>query len=225
MEFLLYSGAYQSIYGKRNNRVEKIAHGQETGANRLYQKSTIRRGNQKMSLLDQIIVSVVASIATAALAYLGFWRKAKIELRKEFENKFNDRKWEAYIKNIELIILYMKEDFIISTNPQSTAISEDKEYQRITTEIGKIENQVEWEIILVGSKGVIESYIRWKRLLIEGSYGDSDTFERMIDCINSMREDLGLEKSDINYQVFDIYAYRSKESLKMYESQKMESKI
>jgi hypothetical protein len=41
------------------------------------------RGSKKMTTIEQILVSIITALVTAALAYIGFWRQAKIELRKE----------------------------------------------------------------------------------------------------------------------------------------------
>lgn len=162
-----------------------------------------------MTLIDQIVVSIIASSVTAGLAYLGFWRKAKVELQKEFQNKFNDRKWELYLKNIKYINLLR--DVTYLTFPKLENKDHDK-YVALSTEMKDLESQIEFEIMLVGSKQVVESYMKWKKSLIDGVYDNSDTFELMIESINSMREDLGLEKALLSNKSFDSYFYVSEES-------------
>jgi hypothetical protein len=111
--------------------------------------------------------------------------------------------------------LYYKQGNFELLHPDiSKETLDNLEYKAINEEISRLENKLELDILLVGSKEVVEAYIKWRRLLIGGVYSNSDAFEQMITCINVMRKDLGLEEAELSLQIFDEYAYISEQTYK-----------
>ncbi len=162
-----------------------------------------------MTLFEQILLSIITALITAGFAYLGFWRQAKAELKKEFQNKFNNRKWDAYqefIDQISLMRLMSSKFYGVLKENQK------EEYFKLDDQLYRNLDQVESEILLVGSNIVVSAYIKWRREFLGTTYDNAETFKAMIELLNSMRVDLGLEKSDINYQLFDPYVIRIDQS-------------
>ncbi len=49
------------------------------------------------SLLQNVIVtSIITALTTAFITNFLYWRRVKADLQKDYENKFNERKWTVY---------------------------------------------------------------------------------------------------------------------------------
>jgi hypothetical protein len=178
----------------------------------------ISKGESLMSLLNQILLSIIASIVTGILAYIGFLRKSKIELKKEFETRFNNRKWDTYLRLSKMLFLShtveMKR-FLVSDG----LIDED--ISNIESELHDERTKIQYEIMLVGSKKVVEAYVNYFDCAITSQFTKEEYYEKIIDLINLLREDLGLENSNLKYSTFDgIFYVSDSKKKKLYEARK-----
>lgn len=159
-----------------------------------------------MTLLDQILISIITASITAGLAYFGFWRQAKAELYKEYETKFNSKKWEVYLKFIELLPLERNIAALNSRNPKYRTDDDNKEIRELENQYHETIANIENEILLIGSRDVINAFITLQRIKLElASPNEKIVVEHLFNVINAMRIDLGKDKSNINYTDFGNY--------------------
>jgi hypothetical protein len=167
-----------------------------------------------MTVLDQIIVSVITALITALLAYFGFWRQAKVELRKEYESRFNEKKWEAYLSYINLVpmlrelnVLSYKHNLYLQHkgNNRSLTIEEDQRSENLSDTFSKLSDKVQNEILLIGSPEVVKAFFEWNRLInyAEEEANSETAVNVQVKLINLMRDDLGLSKSHLDIESLD----------------------
>jgi hypothetical protein len=173
-----------------------------------------------MSLIDQILIAFFTALATAALAYIGFWRQAKAELQKEYQSRFNEKKWESYSSFVRIVPTLIEINRIIEIKSYGPLSLEDQkrldEFPLIYKDsIEKIES----EILLVGSKKVVKLFLEWEGITEMFNAKDEYTIEIFIPLLNSMREDLGLEKSDFTLDELDGKYFISKKKWNSYYEQ------
>ena len=138
------------------------------------------------SLITAITPALITSIATTLITSLLYWRKAKADLQKEYESKFNSKRWEVYLKFIDLVrIIFYREKSIDGHNVE---LSED--------EILSLASQV----LLIGSNDVVEAFSVWRKLARERSVYDNQTKEKLVLLINEMSKDLGNRSSRLEYE-------------------------
>ena len=114
-------------------------------------------------------VAFLTALITAAFTFLGYWRKAKAELQKEYESRFNEKKWEVYQDFVLYLANIAQDDYSIDSVDLIKAIN---------------------ELILVGSDEVINAFNDF----VSNSKMESKNkikSKKMIAVINEMRKDLG----------------------------------
>jgi hypothetical protein len=160
-----------------------------------------------MTTLEQILISIFTALATATFAYFGFWRQAQAELRKEYETRFNEKKWGTYFSFTSLVSKLHQRN-LLSYSYDTDA----KEKQARLDTVIKVEfEKIEPEIWLIGSPKVIQGFIKWKMVSMDDIFLDDEVrIKCLFDLIIAMRSDLGKEKADIDYQVFEGYSYVGK---------------
>jgi len=174
-----------------------------------------------MSLLNQILLSVIASIVTGILAYIGFLRKSKIELKKEFETRFNNRKWDTYLRLSKMLSLSYSLEMKRSLVDDDIL---DEDLSGLESEVDDERTKIQYEIMLVGSKKVVEAYINYYEAFISSQFTKKPYFEKIIDLINLLRGDLGLENANLDYGTFDGFAYVSEAKKKEWEEARKQQK-
>jgi len=96
-----------------------------------------------------ILVSLVTALATGIITSFLYWRKAKAELQKEYQSRFNKQKWEVYSK------------FVRMMGRISSAINTDKKPDY--AEIGPEYREAISRLLLVASDEVVQAFnAYWK---------------------------------------------------------------
>lgn len=152
-----------------------------------------------MTFLDQVLLSVMTSLLTAFAAYFGFLRKAKVELMKDYETRFNEKRWDAYIRLVRLFPRFGAQyrSATCSYNDQLTPESKIR-FLNLEKEIDHELNEIEAEILLIGSDKVLYAFILWRIYAHQFSFYDDGALKLRTDMINAMRFDLGKTKSLID---------------------------
>ncbi len=115
-------------------------------------------------MFETIIISIISSLATATLTYLGYWRQVQADLKKEYASRFNEQKWKAYKD-----FMVMQSRMVNSMKPESA--------------------EIKVALLLVASDDVIKAYN--ESLLM---FGSKDPEKRRMSgarLIAEMRKDLG----------------------------------
>ena len=130
--------------------------------------------------LNSLITALVTAPLAALLTSIVYMRQAKIDLQKEFDSRFNTKKWESYLGVNDIIqgIYYVEQ------------IVEDDEQINLEDQIQLLGTKV----LLIGSNDVIKAFGFWQK---QRQHGDHlhDTKERLHNLIVEMRKDLGLQDS------------------------------
>jgi hypothetical protein len=165
----------------------------ETGSGRFGRHLFLGGKKQRRSTMDctsiitAFLTAMVVAPITALITFWGYWRKAEAELQKEYESRFNEKKWEVYR---------------IFANFLGVAVCGSKVgYRSPLVDSFEAEMLIS-DLILVGSDKVIEAANQfWSCLQVSGdkptSEIENETRERMMALVSEMREDLGY-RSKIN---------------------------
>jgi hypothetical protein len=163
-----------------------------------------------MSVLDQILISVISASATAILAYFGFWRQAKAQLMKEYLSRFNEKKWDIYIRYIKLVSTIRELQRLVESErgreEKHTAFSEADalKLESLTKDYDENFYRLENEILLIGSTNVVETFFKWRaEIIADKGAADEKMVAIQIRLLNYMREDLGTGKSNLNVSALD----------------------
>ena len=133
-----------------------------------------------------LLISLATALATAFIAYFFYWRQIKADLQKEYESRFNTKKWETYLGMNDIIQgIYYREQ----TDEAVSVTLEDK--------IRLLRTQ----ILLIGSKHVIDAYGSWQAQRARYEDYHENTFEKLHALIMEMRKDLGLHDSQFELEV------------------------
>ena len=123
-------------------------------------------------------------MATAILSSKFYTRKVKADLQKEYESRFNEKKWVIYTgfadyirKNIEIT------KGIDKTHPNTEMVKKYGEF------VGGL-----W---IVGSDEVIKAFLDWKSLSANNTMYNQEYFEKLVEIMIEMRKDLGYKNSKI----------------------------
>jgi hypothetical protein len=132
-------------------------------------------GTFKMNILENLILTSVTALATAAFTFWGYWRHAKADLEKEYLSRFNTKKWEVYTEFAKLAPELMGNEI-----PSGS----------ISTEIVSIDSLAS-QIVLAGSDKVVTAFRIWRETAHVYGQGNELTKAKLFDLIAEMRRDLG----------------------------------
>jgi hypothetical protein len=130
-------------------------------------------------MLDTILVSIITALATAAFAYLGFWRKAAAELRKELDSRFNEQKWKAY------------QDFMIMQSQFGNVMKPESAQTKIA-------------LLLTASDEVIRAYNDYVSLSFQKEKVE-ERHRKVGEMITEMRKDLGYDTKISNDELWKMF--------------------
>jgi hypothetical protein len=179
---------------------------------------------KSMSLFDQVLLLFLGSILTAFITSLLYVRQAKADLKKEYESRFNEKKWEVYSGIIELFMLQFeyflhKDDYYDGKLDSDGAV----QFKQLIDKYSVLRKKVEGGILLVGSKEVVESFLCWELVTMNNSPRTAKATESLIKLINNIRKDLGNEYSKLNHDDLNgIFYFDDKTIHKMFELTKNE---
>ena len=135
-----------------------------------------------------ILVSVTSAIITSLLAARRYKLQIQADLQKEYESRFNERKWEIYIGFSDIIRKLME-----STKAKNL----DKNMPKIISGLYEFTGKL-W---IVGSDDVVRSYNNWRALSQKAeNAGSEEKMKMMVDMMQiviEMRKDLGYSNSKI----------------------------
>jgi hypothetical protein len=115
---------------------------------------------------DIILISVITTLFTAALTYVGYWRHVEAELKKEYASRFNNEKWIAY-KNF----MIMRSRMVNSMKAESA--------------------EVKVTLLLVASDEVINAYNDSVSAMMAGDDEKKSVSDARL--LAAMRKDLGYD--------------------------------
>lgn len=169
-----------------------------------------------MTILEQILITVITAFATAILAYLGFWRQAQAELYKDHKTKFNEKKWEVYTTFTSMLPILVEINRLVEIKHYNKKLSPEDEtrLEDLPKCYKVLKGKAENDTLLIGSKNVVEYYLEWESRTFFNNAKDEYVVEILIKLINAMREDLGEEKSNIDFKSLDGLYYISNEKRK-----------
>ena len=134
-------------------------------------------------ILITLAGSVIVPIIVSVISNQGLLRKTKIEIKNQFEKKYNEKRWETY------------SGFLILIN--SMFESPNASIHLIETNLQKIGA----ELLLVGSQDTIEAYSKWRIVSWVNGAQDMESIRLLNIFINSMRADLSSDTSELDTQI------------------------
>lgn len=135
--------------------------------------------------LEEFALAVLVSVITAIVTSLLYWRRVEADLKKEYESRFNQKKWDVYTS-------YVQWYGSAYANAGSDDAETDEEFANIIS-----------LLLLVGSDDVITAHNRyindfriWKKkndINRVGSKKDelNQIQLKQMDVLSAMRADLG----------------------------------
>ena len=141
-------------------------------------------------ILFTAIASIILAFATAFFSSRFYSQQARADLKKEFESRFNERKWTTYTGFADTV-----RDVLEASkkgNVQKKLPDFAKKLMSFTSSL--------W---LVGSDEVVKAYIDWQmyyRQFDDAESAREQPFEGLLNLTNiliEMRKDLGYENSNI----------------------------
>ena len=170
-----------------------------------------------MTFLEQILLTIITAFVSSSLVYFGYGRKSKADLEKDYESRFNEKKWEVYIKFVNQLQERMNICmYYLLSDGNSFPVEKKKEYQdkfiSLSDDFNDVMRGIQSEMLLISSKDVVEKYFVWKEKFHSTirSYSEDEYAKFLIDLLNAMREDLGKGKSKLDYKAFDGFLYNFK---------------
>lgn len=118
-------------------------------------------------------------------------QRLKADLEKEYQSRFNERKWELYVKFAN----------IVRRQIESIKLPKDKQPKELQNVIKELYGFV-GELWIIGNDNVVEAFNIWRRT----SLGDNNSTEHaeklkplvdLMQIVIEMRRDLGYESSQI----------------------------
>jgi hypothetical protein len=133
------------------------------------------------ALLIEIIVAIVAALATSVFASWEFWRRKKAELEQEYLKKFNEKKWGVYTDFTKLL-----QDFLADKSDNFHG------WEQQPSEISLAS-----QLVLIGSDEVVKSFRAWREASMVYGKSQKETKEKLFMLVATMRNDLGIKYSKL----------------------------
>lgn len=143
-----------------------------------------------MDILVPSIIAIGAGIATAYFSSRFYVLRARADLEKEFESRFNERKWKIYTDFSDTI----RE--VLESQREKTLQSQLPKFVRKITAFTS-------NLWLTGSDEVVRAYIEWQRCsrahesAAEAGKNPREILTKLMAIITAMRRDLGYKTTDI----------------------------
>jgi len=132
-------------------------------------------------LLASIIVAILTAFVTGFITFWGFWRQAKADLDKEYQSRFNTKKWEVYTEFTKLLHGFL-------TNNSADLAGTTQQQDEIV---------LASQLVLIGSDEVVRAFRDWRESSM--AYGKSHAVakEKLFNLVAKMRNDLGIKYSKL----------------------------
>jgi hypothetical protein len=148
--------------------------------------------NLSDDILATILMALFSSIFGIVTAFLSsrfYANQTKADLKKEFESRFNEKKWSAYTGFAKLMGKVLK-------NVRAKKLNDTTQAQ-VASEMQDFIS----ELWLVGSDDVIDAVIAWQQFAREHANKEAPSSEvifKMAAILIEMRKDLGYTSSQIS---------------------------
>ncbi|MBE0683777.1 MAG: hypothetical protein IH589_17870 [Anaerolineales bacterium] len=132
-------------------------------------------------LLVSIVVAILTAFATGFVTSWGYWRQAKAQLEKEYQSRFNTKKWEVYTEFTKLL-----HGFLINNSVDLAGATQQQNEIVLAS-----------QLVLIGSDEVVRSFRDWRESSM--AYGKSHAVakEKLFNLVVKMRNDLGIKYSKL----------------------------
>ena len=147
-----------------------------------------------MDAFATIVVGVLLAVATAFFTSRFYVHQAKADLKKELEQKFNERRWQGYTDFSNTVL-----EVIQATQDERLGRQSPKIVRRMQEFIRRL-----W---LIGSDKVVQAVLDWRRTSQEtDEFGptSADGLVALANILIAMRHDLG--DTDTKLTARDILA-------------------
>ena len=134
-------------------------------------------------LAAEIVIAFITALATGVFASMEVWRRKKADLEREFQKRFNEKKWEVYTEFAKLL------------QAPSLSTFEMDHRQEAETAIAS-------QIVLIGSDEVVRAFRDWRESAAVHGKAQRVTSEKLFVLVANMRRDLGIKYS--NLEVDDL---------------------
>ena len=138
-----------------------------------------------MDLIKTLLLTTLPIILTAIIGYTSWLYQREKEKRISIQNQLSDKKYQVYIKIINLFF-GLFEDTILKKNETQKNI-----YAKML-EIIK-------ELTIYGSDGALKQFSYWKRTSGNGDKPPVQGLKDFVDIIIALRKDMGHPSTKINY--------------------------
>jgi hypothetical protein len=133
-------------------------------------------------LLVDIVVAIVAAIATGIVTSWLYWRQAKADLEKEYLKKFNEKKWVVYTEFTSLL--------------QDLLSDKETDFPELERHVSN-ETALASQIVLIGSDEVVKAFHAWRETSRVYGKTQKETREKLFILVATMRNDLGIKYSKL----------------------------
>lgn len=131
-----------------------------------------------ITVLKDIILPVLVAIIASVLAVRRSFVQARIDLQREYDNRFNTKRWEIYLSMVEIT----REIFAKKQLRGDDSVNLRNKIELLKT-----------QILLIGSHQVVTAFTIW--LKYREDFGDLHeyTLDKFHTLVTEMRKDLGLQ--------------------------------
>lgn len=147
-----------------------------------------------VSFLLELLAAALVALATAYFSSRFYAHRAKADLRKEFQSRFNERKWDTYTQFADIV----------------RQVIESGKKDRVQRDLPKVIARLYGftsSLWLVGSDEVVEAFLEWQRYsrsIEDGKPKGIEPLSKLTDILIEMRKDLGYDSSKL--QSIDLLA-------------------
>ena len=143
------------------------------------------------SMVITILPGVIVALTTSYFSARFYSHRVRAELQKEFESRFNERKWEVYMQFAEIIRKLLE-------NTKTNEDKAQKEFRRIIHDLYGFTSNL-W---LVGSDEVVSAFLEWQKnsraaANSREAIAGLDPLYKLADILIAMRKDLGYSTSHL----------------------------
>lgn len=138
-----------------------------------------------MDLIKTILTTTLPIIFTGLIAYISWLYQREKEKRISIQNQLSDKKYQVYIKIINLFF-GLFEDTVLKKN--ETQINIDAKMLEIIK-----------ELTIYGSDGALKQFSYWKRTSGSGNKTPAQGLKDFVDILVALRKDMGHPKTKVNY--------------------------
>jgi|GEM_PF-2494031 len=140
------------------------------------------------ALLISSLLSIILALATAFFTSRFYAHQMRAELQKEYESRFNERKWEVYTGFADIV----------------RQVIRSGKSERLRRDLPKLIDQLlqfTSGLWIVGSDEVVEAFTEWQRYsrsVEQKEINSLEPLEKLTTILIEMRKDLGYKSSKIS---------------------------